>query len=82
LDWSEPDVTDTVRHLAALGCETVLVVPASMPVESLGTLVDVRQAARFARVPVTTSVEVLDAWGRDPVLIEELASRVREAMRG
>ena len=80
LDWAAPDVTDTVRHLAALGCELVLVAPVAMPVETLATLVDLRQAVHFARVEPGIRVTVLDAWGNDPVLIAELAARVREAL--
>lgn len=80
LDWNEPDVTDTVRHLGALGCQLICVVPSSMPVETLGTLVDLRQAVHFARVPDSAEVLILDAWGRDPIVAEELAKLVRTAL--
>ena len=49
LEWLDPDVVETVRHLAALDCELVLVVPASMPVETTLTLVDLRQAFSLER---------------------------------
>jgi hypothetical protein len=69
-----------VRHLAALGSELILVVPASMPVETLGTLVDLPGAIDFARLDPGVDVVTLAAWGNDDVLVSELAERVEEAL--
>lgn len=76
--WQEPAVTEVVRHLAALGCPRVLVVPASMPGESLMTLLDIPEAVTQARVERASDVVVLPAWGDDPVVADALAESVRE----
>lgn len=78
-EWQEPGVTEVVRHLAALGCRRVLVVPASMPVESRNTLLDLHDAVAQARVERTAEATVLPAWNDDPAVVDALASRVREA---
>jgi protoheme ferro-lyase len=80
LDWSEPDVTEAVRHLAALDNDLVIVVPSVMPVETLGTFEDLRQAVHFARVAESVETVILGAWGEDPVVVEELAKRARAVM--
>lgn len=75
--WREPDVAEATRHVAALGSERVLVVPACDPVECLDTLMDLPQAVRMARVDVPT--KVLTAWGDAPEVAEALADAVRSA---
>ncbi|GAB4275491.1 MAG: hypothetical protein Kow0056_05110 [Coriobacteriia bacterium] len=80
LQWTDPDVTEVVRHLAALGCRHVLVCPASMLVDSLATRVDLAQAIRFARVPSSTQVTVVPPLGDDPVLVREITQRVLKAL--
>lgn len=79
IEWQEPGVTEVVRHLAALGCRRILVVPASMPADSRTTLIDLPDAVQQARVDATARVRVLPAWGDDPVVAEALAEAVREA---
>jgi protoheme ferro-lyase len=78
-EWQEPGVTEVVRHLAALGCSRVLVVPASMPAETRNTLIDIPDAVAQARVDNTAEVTVLPAWGDDPAVAEALARAVRAA---
>lgn len=78
-DWRTPDVTETVRHLAALGCSRILVVPACDPFESATTLIDLQVAVRQARVPEHVTTITLGAWGDDPVIGEVLAEAVRTA---
>ena len=50
MDWRAPDVTETVRHLAALGCDRILVVPACYPFDSMMTMLDLPMSVRQARV--------------------------------
>lgn len=76
--WHEPDVTSTVRHLAALGCSRILVVPATYPLETISTVLDFAAAARSSRVDGSVAVVSLPAWRDDAAVAEELAVRVRE----
>lgn len=80
LQWSEPDVIETVRHLAALGAKKIVVVPTTMPVESLSTRVDLRHAVILARVPDDVDVTILEAWGDDPIVVEALAQSIKETI--
>jgi len=79
MDWRAPDVTETVRHLAALGCERILVVPACYPFDSMTTMLDLPIAVRQARVADHVYVTTLAAWGEDPCVAEALAEIVTEA---
>lgn len=74
-EWRQPDVTSSVRHLAALGCRRILVVPAAYPLDTLVTRLDVELAVKQARVEEATDVITLPAWRDDPIIIEELAQR-------
>jgi protoheme ferro-lyase len=71
-DWRAPEVTSTVRHLAALGCREIVVMPACYPLDSISTLLDLPLAVRQARVDDTVSVVTLPSWHDDPGLIEAL----------
>jgi protoheme ferro-lyase len=79
MDWRPPDVTETVRHLAALGCERILVVPACYTFDSITTLLDLPMAVRQARVEDHVYVTILTAWGEDPLVAQALADMVQEA---
>jgi protoheme ferro-lyase len=79
MDWRPPDVTETVRHLAALGCQRILVVPACYTFDSMTTLLDLPMAVRQARVEEQIYVTILAAWGEDPAVAVALAEGVREA---
>lgn len=76
-EWDEPGVTEGVRHLAALGCRNVLVVPVSDPTESITTRFDLPHAARLAESRVAW--KVLPAWGDSPEVAEALAREARRA---
>ncbi len=78
-DWRAPDVTETVRHLAALGCRRILIVPACDPFESASTLIDLQVAVRQARVQDQVTTITLGAWGDDPTIAGVLAEAVRTA---
>lgn len=80
--WREPDVTSTVRHLAALGCSRVLVVPATFPLETISTTIDLVAAAQQARVDDSVSVVALPAWRDEPAVIGELQTRIEECLGG
>ena len=79
-DWRTPDVTGSVRHLAALGCRRVVVVPACYPLDSIATLLDLQLSVRQARVDDTVSVVTLHAWDDDPALLEALRSEIAECL--
>lgn len=80
LEWQEPGLTEVVRHLAALGCTRILVVPASTPADSLSTLIDAQDGVAQARVEPAAEVVVLPAWGDDEVVAGALADAVRDAI--
>jgi protoheme ferro-lyase len=76
LDWQDPGVTEVVRHLAALGCERIIVVPATTPADTLETAIDLPAAIEEAAIDPGIRVELLHAWGDDPaiaaILIREI----------
>jgi len=79
LDWRDPEVTETIRHLAALGCSRVIVMPACFPFESVTTILDLRVAARQARVETHVHTLIMQPWGDDEAIAEVLATLVTEA---
>lgn len=74
-DWHGPDVTSTVRHVAALGCRRLVVAPACFPLDTVETLLDLPLSVRQARADEGVSIVTLPAWHDDPLLAEELRSR-------
>jgi protoheme ferro-lyase len=81
LDWNEPGVTEVVRHLAALGCTRVCVVPATLPFDTVSTLLDLRTAAVQAAVGPDVHIDLLPAWGDDPTVADALSGRIVESGR-
>ena len=79
-DWRTPEVTGTVRHLAALGCRRIVVSPACFPLDSITTMLDLQLSVRQARVDETVSVVTLPSWHDDPAFAEELSTGVEQAM--
>jgi hypothetical protein len=79
-DWRTPEVTGTVRHLAALGCRRIVVSPACFPLDSIATMLDLQLSVRQARVDETVSVVTLPAWHDDVLFAEELRSGVDHAL--
>jgi hypothetical protein len=79
-DWRAPEVTGTVRHLAALGCRRIIVSPTCFPLDSVTTLLDLQLAVRQARVDDTVSIVTLPAWHDDPALVEELRADICGAL--
>ncbi len=78
LDWQEPDAVEALRHLAAFDCTRIVVVPASMPLDSTSTLVDMRQAVRQARLADEVEIVQLPAWGDHQLVADVLAAGVIE----
>jgi sirohydrochlorin ferrochelatase len=81
LDWQDPGVSEAVRHLVAFGCRRVLVVPAAMPVETLGTLIDLRGAAEEAVAGTHVRLDVLPAWGDHPGVVAAVADAAVAAIQ-
>ena len=79
-EWRSPDVSSSVRHLAALGCMRIVVVPACFPLDTIGTRLDLEIAVRQARVDDSVTVLTLPAWRDDPLVVEELRTRVVASM--
>lgn len=75
-DWRTPELTSTVRHLAALGCRRIVVMPACYPLDSITTLLDIPLSVRQARTDASVSVVTLPAWHDDPGLAEALRAEV------
>ncbi|HSK47670.1 MAG TPA: ferrochelatase [Coriobacteriia bacterium] len=81
-EWNSPDVTSSVRHLAALGCRRVVVLPAVFAFDTIGTRLDLELAVRQARVDDTVAVVTLSAWRDDPIVVSEIAQRVQAEIAG
>jgi len=79
MDWRDPEVTETIRHLAALGCSRVIVMPACFPFESVTTILDLQVAVRQARVETHVHTLIMQPWGDDEVFAGVLAALVAEA---
>lgn len=80
-EWADPDVTTEVRHLAALGCKRILVLPATYPVDTLASRLDLEIAVRQARVEEGVTAVTLPAWRDDPAVVAEIREQVLEATR-
>lgn len=80
MSFRQPRVPDRVRELVGRGASTVIGVPVTISADSLHSLHDtpnlVRKGARG------TGLEVVDvgAWNTDPLLVELLADRTRQAL--
>lgn len=73
-EWRSPDIQSTLQHLASLGCRRVIVAPASYPLDSIATVLDIPHIAGRALANRDISVVTLPAWHDDPELIEVLRS--------
>ncbi|NTW28566.1 MAG: hypothetical protein HGA39_04295 [Coriobacteriia bacterium] len=80
MDWRSPDITGTLRHLEAIGCERIVVSPACFPLDSLETALDIPLAGNRARVAETVSIVTLPAWHDDPGFVEALRSDVADML--
>lgn len=80
LEWQTPDATEVIRHLAAMGCSHVIAVPATIPVATLSTALDLPRAIDNARLSDGTHATVVPPWGDDAVLVEVLTSCIKRAV--
>jgi len=78
-EWRTPDVTESVRHLAAIGCQRIVVSPVCYPLESIAAVLDLAVAVRQARVEPSVYVTTLPAWGNDPRVTEALVAAIHSA---
>ncbi len=81
LEWREPDVTETVRHLAALGSRRVLVIPACFPFDTVTTRLDLAVAIKQARVEDHVDTITVGVWGTQPETARILAEWITDASR-
>lgn len=80
LDWQVPDVTEGVRHVAALGRTQIVVAPSTIAMPSLETVVDLHRAVDAARLPDTVTVRVLEPWGDDEGLVAAVARSAAQVL--
>jgi len=81
IEWQQPDLTESVRHLAALGCTRIVVAPSTIALPTVSTSLDVRHALQTARLPEGVETTVLDVWGDDPVMVDAVVRSALEALR-
>jgi protoheme ferro-lyase len=79
LEWDEPEVTEVLRHLAAVGCERIVVVPATIMFDTVETSIDLKVAADRAAFESGVTVAVLSAWGDDETVVGVLCDAIGEA---
>ena len=78
LEWGDPGAAHVVERLAEQGCTKVVLVPTTMPVDGVTTLVDLQRIAEDARERGLTVLQ-LPAWGDDPGLAAALCRSVTQA---
>ncbi len=76
-EWAQPDVTSAVRHLAALGCDRVLVSPAVYPFDCIATQLEIPLMVRQARVDAVPVV-MLPTWRDDEKVTDALARSAQQ----
>jgi sirohydrochlorin ferrochelatase len=81
LEWEEPDVSEAVRHLAALGSNHVALLPVDLLYRELATTVDLPMAVERAMAESVVRVAVVRPLGDDPAVIAALRHSVIEAAR-
>lgn len=80
LEWQTPDVTEAVRHLAALGCERIVIAPSTIACVTLSTAIDLEHMVASARVAEDVQTVTLAPWGDDPALAQATAEAARQAL--
>lgn len=65
LEWRNPDLAETLRHLVAFQCKQILVIPACMPFETVSSRLDLLLAIRSARVDNMAEIQILGNWGTE-----------------
>lgn len=80
-DWQTPDVSETVRHLAAVGCKHVVVAPVCFPLEGSQTILDIPISVNQARVDEHITTIVLSAWGESDTIVQILRDAVLDTAK-
>lgn len=80
LEWQTPDVTEAVRHLAALGCRRIVVAASTIALPTLETALDLGHAIALARVPAGVQVVTVSPWGDDAAFVEAVCRSAAEAL--
>lgn len=80
LDWQAPDITESVRHLAVLGCTHIVVALSTIVLPTLETTLDLEHAVALARVPGNVRLTVLPPWGDDDTLADAVRESALEAI--
>jgi len=80
LEWQTPDVTEAVRHLAALGCRRIVVAASTIALPTLETMLDLGHAITLARVPQGVQVVTVTPWGDDKGFVDAICRTVRESL--
>ena len=81
LEWQTPDVTEAVRHLAALGCTRIVVAPSTIPCVALATALDLEHMVDLARVGENVRTVTLPPWGDDPAFAAAAAAVILRATK-
>ena len=81
IDWQMPDVTEAVRHVAALGKTRVVVAPSTIALSTLEYELDLDHAIDSARLPSTVEVVTLPCWGTDTGMLEAIVRSARSALQ-
>lgn len=80
IEWMAPDVTEALRHVAALGCTRIVVAPTTIALPTLETSLDLGHAIALARVPDDVLVVALNPWGDDEVFADAVRRSARAAL--
>ncbi len=80
IEWQSPDVTETVRHLAALGCKRIVIAPSTLPHITLASALDLKHAIASARLAEDVRVVTLTPWGDDDAIVSARAEAALEAL--
>lgn len=80
LEWQSPDVTEAVRHLAALGCTRIIVAAATIALPTLESALDLGHAISLARVPESVHILTLAPWGDDEAFVNAVCASALEPL--
>jgi protoheme ferro-lyase len=81
LEWETPDVTETTRHLAALGCRRIIIAPATLPHITLASALDLKHAVDSARLGDDVRVVTMTPWGDDRAMVRATADAIRASLQ-
>lgn len=80
IEWQAPDITEAVRHLAALGCTRIVVAAATIALQTLETALDIGHAISLARVPENVHILTLAPWGDDEAFVNAVCESALEPL--